>query len=317
MTMTVDAIITAGDGRAARKVFKKNKALLEVGGKSILRHIVDVLLSCKDIGKIVVVGPKTPFSEVLDGLDVDIIEQKRSLCENGWEGFLQTLPEYKATGKLTDDIIAKYRKKYVLFLSGDIPLLTVKELEEFLSHCDMDNFDYIAGITSEEILNLFGPRKGRPGIKMATFHTRDGNFRQNNLHIARPFLLIDSIDLVLKTYEYRYQKEFINIARTIIEILKLGRGFVGKSLFCYLLFQISAGFSAIGIESLAYVTSYPITLTRMEELISKILHTRFKTAHTTLGGAALDVDNERDFLTLSVMYKDWVNLLNQNDYNPS
>jgi len=315
--MTVDAIITAGDGRAAKKVFKKNKALLEVGGKSILRHIVDVLLSCKDIGKIVVVGPKAPFSEVLDGLDVDIIEQKRNLCENGWEGFLQTLPEYKATGKLTDDIIAKYREKYVLFLPGDIPLLTVKELEEFLSCCDMDNFDYIAGITSEEVLDLFGPRRGRPGIKMATFHTRDFNFRQNNLHIARPFFLIDRIDLVLKTYEYRYQKEFINIVKAIGEILMLGKGVVGKCLFCYLLFQISAGFSAIGLESLARIASYPIKKAMVEELISMMLHTRFRTVYTTFGGAALDVDNERDFLTLSVMYRDWSNLLNQNDHNPS
>ncbi|MCD6569417.1 MAG: nucleotidyltransferase family protein [Deltaproteobacteria bacterium] len=315
--MKVDAVIAAGDGRASKKVFKKNKALLDIGGKPIIRHIVEVLLSCKEIGKIVVVGPKAPFNKVIGDLDIDLIEQKRSLCENGWEGFLQTLPEYKATGKLTDDIIAKYRKKYVLYLSGDIPLLTVKELEEFLSYRDMDNFDYIAGITSEEVLNLFGPRKGRPGIKMATFHTRDGNFRQNNLHIARPFLLIDSINLILKTYDYRYQKEFINIARTIIEILRLGRGSVGKSLFYYLLFQISAGLSAIGLESLAYVTSYPITLARLEELISKILHVRFKTAYTTLGGAALDVDNEKDFLTLSIMYKDWSNLLSQDDCHSS
>jgi len=56
--MGVDCIIAAGDGRAAKKVFKKNKALLEVGGKPIIRHIVETLKSCTEIGQIVIVGPK-------------------------------------------------------------------------------------------------------------------------------------------------------------------------------------------------------------------------------------------------------------------
>ena len=83
--MGIDAVIAAGDGKAARKVFKRNKSLLDVAGKPIIRHIAEVLAACSDIDRIVVVGPKERFEDVLDGLDVDIIEQKRSLAENGWE----------------------------------------------------------------------------------------------------------------------------------------------------------------------------------------------------------------------------------------
>lgn len=305
--MRIDAVIAAGDGKAARKVFKKNKALLDVAGKPIIRHIVEVLSACDAIGRIVVVGPKEKFEEALVGADVDIVEQKRSLAENGWEGFLRTIPEYSKTGELTDDLIKKYKDKYVLFLSGDIPLLSVRELEEFLSQCNMDSYDYVAGITSEDILKLFGPRKGRPGIKMATFHAWDGNFRQNNLHLARPFKLFKSIDLVLAAYEYRYQKEIFNIIKTLIKIIKLGPRNIGKTLGLYLLLQLTAGLSSLRLYPLAHIASFPVTRPRIEKIASSVLGVRFKIVETTIGGAALDVDNEKDFLILTVMYRDWLN----------
>ncbi|HNU74443.1 MAG: 2-C-methyl-D-erythritol 4-phosphate cytidylyltransferase [Deltaproteobacteria bacterium ADurb.BinA179] len=313
--MRIDAVVTAGDGKAARRLFKKNKALLDVAGKPIIRHIVETLLKCDEIDRIVVVGPREEFLEVIGDLDVDIVQQKRSLAENGWEGFLHTIPEFRSQGLCTEEIIEKYRDKYVLFLSGDIPLISVREIKEFLSKCDMERYDYIAGATSEEILKLFGPRKGKPGIKMATFRMRDGNLRQNNLHMARPFVLIESIDLVLKAYEYRYQKEFVNIIRSLFEIVRLGRKSLAQTLGIYLLLQISAGLSALGFERAARIASWPVTRARMERLISNLLNTRFRIAETTVGGAALDVDNEKDYMTLSIMYKDWMNQIAQGNHH--
>ncbi|HRR22176.1 MAG: NTP transferase domain-containing protein [Bacteriovoracaceae bacterium] len=313
--MRIDAVVTAGDGKAARRLFKKNKALLDVAGKPIIRHIVETLLKCDEIDRIVVVGPREEFLEVIGDLDVDIVQQKRSLAENGWEGFLHTIPEFRSQGLCTEAIIEKYRDKYVLFLSGDIPLISVREIKEFLSQCDMERYDYIVGATSEEILKLFGPRKGKPGIKMATFRMRDGNLRQNNLHMARPFVLIESIDLVLKAYEYRYQKEFINIIRSLFEIVRLGRKSLAQTLGIYLLLQISAGLSALGFERAARIASWPVTRARMERLISNLLNTRFRIVETTVGGAALDVDNEKDYMTLSIMYKDWMNQIAQGNHH--
>jgi CTP:molybdopterin cytidylyltransferase MocA len=313
--MGIDAIVTAGDGRAARRVFKKNKALLDVGGRPIIRHIVETLQACGSIDNIVVVGPRDKFEEIIGDTRAHLVPQKRSLAENGWEGFLQSLPEYRDKPEITGALIEKYYGKHVLFLSGDIPLLCVEELEQFISRCDMDRSDYIAGITSEETLREFGPRRGRPGIKMATFHTREGNFRQNNLHMARPFVLLNSIDLVLKVYEYRYQKELVNIGRAILEIVRLGPGKIGKTLVLYLLLQISAGLTAVGLPGAARVVSYAISRHKLERLISEVLGTRFRLVETTIGGAALDVDNEKDFMVLSVMYRDWVNLINRRTHH--
>lgn len=272
----------------------------------MLRYIIEALQASGRIGQIVVVGPEDAFKEALGDLDVIIVPQKRSLTENGWEGFLHTLPEYHVSKRLTPDLMDKYRDKYVLGLSGDIPLLGPGEINEFISRCDMAKYDYIAGITSEAILDHFGPRKGRPGIKMATFHTRDGNFRQNNLHMGRPFAFMQELDLMLNVYEYRYQKEPLNIIRTLIEILRLGPGRIGHTLSLYMLMQISSGFYALGMEKIARVFCYPVTRQRLERQVSALMKARCRTVETTIGGAALDVDNEKDFLTLSVMFRDWV-----------
>ncbi|MEN6474726.1 MAG: NTP transferase domain-containing protein [Syntrophaceae bacterium] len=307
--MTVDVVITAGDGRAAKKVFLKNKALLEVDGKPIVRHIVEALLACEGIGKIVVVGPKARFEEVIGDMPVELLEQKRNLTENAWEGFLQTIPEYRRTGRLTEEIARANQDKYVLGIPGDIPLITGRELQEFIAGSDMQCFDYCAGITSEKILEQFEPRKGKPGIKMATFHARDGNFRQNNLHLLKPFKIQERIDLVLKVYEYRYQKELVNIVRSALEIIRLEPGYTGRTLWLYLLLQISTALSSIGLEPLARITRYPITKTELERLMSGLLHLKVKLVETTLGGAALDVDNEKDFLILSLRYKDWMRMI--------
>jgi CTP:molybdopterin cytidylyltransferase MocA len=305
----IDVVIAAGDGRAAKKVFKKNKALLEVDGKPIIRHIIETLKACSEIGRIIVVGPKEKFLDVIGDFDVRIIEQRRSLMENGWEGFLQTLPEYQETETLTDGIIDIYKEKAILGLPGDIPLLTVSELMEFISKCDMDKYDYVVGVTAEDILRRFEPRKGMPGIKMATFHVRDGNFRQNNMHMAKPFKLRNGIDLALKVYEYRYQKELVNIVRTIGEIIKLGPRHIGRTLWLYFLLQVSTGLSSIGLKPLTRITSYPVTRSELEDLASSVLDARVKIVATTKGGAALDVDNEKDFLILSLRYKEWLGMV--------
>jgi hypothetical protein len=138
----------------------------------------------------------------------------------------------------------------------------------------------------------------------------DGNLRQNNLHMARPFSVLESVDLVLDAYEYRYQREFGNILRALAQIIRLGRGNITQTLATYLTLQLSAMFSALGMESLAHLASFPIRRHRVEKLVSGMLNVRFKIAETTVGGAALDVDNEKDYIILSVMYRDWVNMIN-------
>ena len=308
--MGIDAVIAAGDGVAARKIFQRNKALLEVGGKPIIRRIVETLRASALVDKIAVVGPSRDFAQVLGGLDVILVEQKRNMAENALAGFLATLPDY-AGGQPSTALAERHQAKAVLGLSGDIPLLTVTELGQFIQRCDMRDCDFASGYTAERVLARFGPRHDRPGIKMATMHTRHINVRQNNLHVFRGFKMLKSIDLILKIYEYRYQKDPFNVLRSLVEIFRQGPAALGQILGCYSLLQFSALCESLGFQALERLTSYPITLARLEQLGSALLGVRWRLVETDLGGAALDVDNEKDFLTLNFMYREWSQLLGQ------
>ncbi|OPZ59413.1 MAG: molybdopterin-guanine dinucleotide biosynthesis protein MobA [Deltaproteobacteria bacterium ADurb.Bin510] len=308
--MGIDAVIAAGDGVAARKIFQRNKALLEVGGKPIIRRIVETLRSCSLIDKVVVVGPAQDFAAALEGLDVRLVEQKRNMAENALAGFLATLPGGE-DGQPSPEVIECYQDKAVLGLSGDIPLLTVAELEQFIARCDMDSCDFASGYTAESVLKRFGPRPGRPGIKMATMHTRHLNVRQNNLHVFRGFKMLKSIDLILKIYEYRYQKDPINVLKSLVTIVRQGPTALGQILGSYSLLQFSALCDNLGLHSLERLASYPVTLEKLERLGSELLGVRWRLIETDLGGAALDVDNEKDFLTLNFMFREWSALLGQ------
>ena len=63
--MSVDIVITAGDGRAAKKVFGRNKALLEIEDVPLVGHVVSALQRSRHVARIFVVGPREAITEAL------------------------------------------------------------------------------------------------------------------------------------------------------------------------------------------------------------------------------------------------------------
>ena len=110
--MVVDCLIAAGDGRAAKKVFRKNKALLEVDGKPIIRHIVETLKSCDEIGQVVVVGPKKKFEAVIGDLDVRIIEQRREDLVADMEETLEAYRRGEVRMGTVDDLMRDLKEDF-------------------------------------------------------------------------------------------------------------------------------------------------------------------------------------------------------------
>ena len=54
----LDAIVLAGTHRNPKRLISgKNKAFLEIGGRPLVRHVVDALLEASAIAEIFVVGP--------------------------------------------------------------------------------------------------------------------------------------------------------------------------------------------------------------------------------------------------------------------
>jgi hypothetical protein len=313
-----DALILAGDRKASRKVKGKNKSLLLINNRAVVCYIVDALSASRYINDIYIVGPKdrieaaletgrvaSPFGKVV------VLEQWDNLFENIWNGFLSTIPGHTPQTNPDSYRGTPWWNKVILALSSDIPLLTSYEVDEMIENADLTNYDYLPGITPKTSLTYYYPRrrtKGarkKRGIKHAYFHFSEGLFRQNNIHLGRPFALANKA-YIEKMYEFRHQREWKDIVKLSFEILKTERG-SWKSFYYFAVLQSCLILSGMGFFSLADRLRRLISLHRqVEPMVALVLGTRLKTVETTYGGAALDIDSDYEFETIKVNFDEWM-----------
>jgi len=189
-----------------------------------------------------------------------------------------------------------------LYISGDIPLVSPFEIDNFLYRCDLARYDYFLGIASAEHLDFFRPQRGRPGISTHFFHIKEGRFRQNNLHLVKP-LRVANRNYIQQVYDYRYQRDPRNILRLAQEILKVHVGW--KGLWCYGLLHWHQLLSRMRLNPLTVPTRALLPLLFIERCVSRVLGTRFVTTVTPLVGAVLDIDNEKDYKAMRVLFPTW------------
>jgi len=308
-----DVILVAGEGESSYKVYHQHKAFLKINGKCIINYVVEALQQVESIKDIYVVGSKNKLELTLNEEAVDchhpktihLVEQQANLYENIFYTFLKTIPEGEDT-PIADLEKSQYRNRAVLIVPCDSPFLTPHELEYFISHSDIDNYDHILGLTPEEALERFYPRENLPGIKMAYLHLREKNYRINNLHLVKP-LRIANREYIQQMYQYRYQRNFK-------KILMFGRSLLGKIKLkyyrCYIGLQLCQFFSSIGwMAPVNYFKTWT-TNQDMEQCISNLLDTRFKGLEVPYPGAALDIDRDSDYEAIRSRYDEWHGLLN-------
>jgi len=278
----------------------------------VVARVVSALGKANGVSEIFVVGPMQKLEEALPpeyirehvGRPVHMFEQRTTLYENVWHTFLATLPAYRE--RESADVLPNGTEadSIVLVVAADMPLLTSAEVDEFIPKCDMDRYDYVIGVTREKDLKYYYPAKGKAGIRMAYLHFREGNFRQNNMQVVRPFK-IENRHYIQTMYDLRYQKEFGNIIRLAWEILKReegGWGAIGN----YVLLQLSLLFARLRLGFLKDLIRRITYVDSVVRCISKLLKTRFAYASTSLGGAALDIDNEREHETIKLRFNEWM-----------
>lgn len=317
--MKYDTILLAGDRKASKSVFGMNKSLIELNGIPLFIYVISALQDVEEVNNIYIVGPKSkievaikrhsdsplfsPFLKWETGgfkKNIIVVEQMNNLYENVWHTFLSTIADYTIGDEFKNSVLMD---KPVLVLAGDMPLITSFEIREFLSKCDMSNYDYCFGMISEDVLKYYYPSDGKSGIKLAYICLREKKYRINNLHLVKPFRVANR-EYIEKMYEYRYQKDIRNIVKLTIEIIRRHTGI--ESLLFYVLVQMALFFSHIRLEFLSRFFRQFVPIKLAEGIVSKVLKTRLKMIETSFGGAALDVDNERDFNTIKVMYKEWM-----------
>lgn len=301
-----DVILVAGEGESSCKIYNQHKAFLKINGKCLVNYVLEALQQVEAVQDIYVVGSKDKLSQTLleSRVDLDspksihILEQRANLYENIWHAFLTTLSIREDE---VDPHNPAHADKAVLIVPCDSPLITPHEVEYFISQCDMENYDHILGLTSQENLEYFYPRGKAPGIKMTYLNLKETKCRINNLHLVKP-LKIENREYIQKMYQYRYQRNIKNALLFGLSYMRKDRH-ADFRIFCGL--QLALFFSVLNLNSLAGIFRSWTPKRKLEQCISKVLKTRFKGLQVPFPGAALDIDNDRDFEAMKLSFKDW------------
>ncbi|MBI5815838.1 MAG: nucleotidyltransferase family protein [Nitrospinae bacterium] len=300
----MDAILLCGDRGASRHVKGVNKALLPVKGAPLFTHVLRALEGAARIERVFIVGDKKKLDSALvesggSSKPVVTMDQWENLAANIWNGFLATLDGYTLGAERKRPELAG---RMVFCVPGDSPLITPAEINEFLDRADMDRHDYMIGLTPEKALDRYLPARGKPGIRMTCFNVREGRFRINNMHIARPFAF-QNRGAIQKMYNVRYQKNLRNIARMLKDLWAI-RG-VRPRLWIYIVMQVSMMLSLAGFSGLAAKASSLVSMDDVAGGVGAILGLRAGLVVTGHGGSAVDIDNDHDYDVMQAMYDEW------------
>ena len=309
-----DAVLVAGEGESSYKIYHQHKAFLKINNRCIIKYVVDALQKVNSIRDIYIVGLRDKLNEIFKESTeylkpIHIIQQKNNLYENIWHTFLQTIPDGENM-QIPEN--SAYADKAVLIVPCDSPLLTPHEVEHFIAHSQIENHDHVLGLTSKRNLEFFYPRDGQPGIKMAYLHLKEDSYRINNLHLVKP-IRIKNREYIQKMYQYRQQRNFKNIVLFGLSLLGKDKA---KHYQYYFGVQMGLLFASLGMESMVRVFRSLTPKPALEKSISNILKARFMGLEVPYPGAALDIDNDRDYEAIKIRFNEWREYLNHPKNSP-
>lgn len=292
----MDCIVLAGNRNNYRGLAdESNKAFLCVHGRPILMRVLEQVGAATSVDRVLVVGPRTALEAMTAELGGKIFGKPLICVEQGRDPIDNVY--------LAVDAAGGNRDLPYLIVPSDVPLIRAVEIDSFLAAADPSQYDFASGLTHADSLKKFYPVDGKPGIVQAYFQMAEGAFRINNMHMVRPSA-VRYVSYVGKTYALRYQKEWINALKMAWFILTAAMRAPG-ALFYYFGNRWVRYCREHGREHWVRNFAKRINLPRAEKHISRILGTRFKTVVTKLGGSALDIDNHKDFQTLTTRFKEW------------
>jgi hypothetical protein len=309
---SLDVIITVGDRHASLPVLGENKAFLSVAGIPVLHYVLSAVERARCTARIFVVGNKARLEQLLSvahtpfrgTCPVVVLEQGETLYDNVWTTFLHTLPGYTAGADWRPFADTAAVDKAVLVMSGDMPLATPFEIDEFVDGCDLARYDYFLGLSSATTLRAYYPQQGHSGIQMAYFTLRDLQVRQNNLHLVKPFRL-GNRHYIQKMYNLRYQREWHNMLQLCVELCR-SREVSLRLVWAFLCLHAARLATHYGWQRTLLFRPFFLELSMVASLLSQLLRTRFTTVMTHYGGCALDVDNAEHYAAICANFERWM-----------
>lgn len=308
--MKIPAVVAAGDRRAARAIHGESKPYLELAGRPLVAHVVELLQDVPEVDAVWVVGDAARLERVFSDpaeqkrlrKPLHVVPQFRNLYENAWETYRRLLPGAGPEGR--DPAGPADEEQLVLYLSADLPFATPEEISAFVRQGLATGCDYALGLCTAESMADFEPEApGAPGIRMAYFNLREGRFRQSNLHLVRPARL-GNRHYIEEMYEHRYQKQFGQMLALGWRLLRVEEG--GASiLYYYVLMHLAGIADRRGWRRIADWLRARIPIERVAQGVGSLLRTRFAFVVTEGGGCAVDLDNEHDYDAARLCYERW------------
>jgi CTP:molybdopterin cytidylyltransferase MocA len=199
----VDAVVLAGspnNGPLKECSPARYEALIPVGSKTMVEHVVRALLKARNIGRILIIGPVAELSALMKGERVSVADSAGSILENIGAGLNLLGGE-----------------KRVLLVTSDIPMLTPEAVDNFLEICgDMSGDLYYPVLGKQVVENKF-PATRRTYVKL-----REGVFTGGNIFIINPAVFQKCVE---------NGQKIINLRKSPLRLCRLlGLGFVIKFL---------------------------------------------------------------------------------------
>ena len=162
----IDCVVLAGspNNGSLREVSNEvHEALIRIGDRPMIDYVLRALLACREIGRVVVVGPDD-LREVLPGARAELLPPAGSLMANLERG-LQALGD----------------RQHVLVSTSDIPLLSGPVVERFLAQCGDRSAQLYYPVVSETTMAA-----RYAGAKRTYVRLREGRFTGGNMVLLHP-----------------------------------------------------------------------------------------------------------------------------------
>lgn len=300
----LDVVVLAGTHEDPRRLVNgRNKAFLEIAGRSLVRHVVDSLEAAEQVDRIFVVGPEHELRVALEGCpNTHCVEQEGRMLSNSWAAIRAI--EASRAGLPA----AELQQRPILMLSSDLPLISAAALDDFISRCALADAQaggavaMLVGVAEEAGLRPFYGDREHPGISRPLVQLRDGRMRLANIYVARPRQLGHS-DFLQTSFNLRKAKDWRNVLKLVFSLFRQHGGWSAARMTCRL--QLTA-MLAKGEGRWYWKLRAGNTMDRVESGVSGVLGGPVKIVVTPYGGLSLDVDDDEDFRLLSANYEPWM-----------
>jgi len=159
-----DAIVLAGGGgEPGLDPGLPNKGFIPLAGRPLVAHVVRALQSARGVGRIAAVGPAEALRAVLPP-EITPVDDAGGIMDNVIRAITILGPAART-----------------LVVASDIPLLTPRAVEDFLSACENNSADFHYAIVPQDVVE-----RTYPGARKTFVRVADGTFTGGSVMLFNP-----------------------------------------------------------------------------------------------------------------------------------